>query len=286
MKRNIIFVLAMVAALCISTVGHTAKQTGTVLSADSVAISYTIRGEGTPALVFVHGWCCDRNYWKHQVPRFAKRYTAVTLDLAGHGESGPGRDDWTLGAFAGDVASIVQALDLEEVILIGHSMGGPVVLEAARLLAGRVIGVVGVDTYQDFERTFTEEQRTQFLSGFEADFAGMTNRFVRGMFPPGADSVLVEKIAADMSSAPPEVGIGAMKNMLAYDPAPTAGEIRIPIYAINSDMFPTNVEGNKKLAQAFTAKFMPGVGHFVMLEDPERFNTLLEEAVLEITERE
>lgn len=286
MRRKMFFVLLAVAVLCIATAGHTAKQTGTYLSADSISIGYTVRGGGKPALVFVHGWCCDRNYWKNQAPPLAREYTVVTLDLAGHGESGLGRDDWTLGAFAADVASVVQALDLDEVILIGHSMGGPVVLEAARLIADRVIGVVGVDTYQNFGQTFSEEQRTQFLTPFEADFAGMTRRFVRSMFPPGADSVLIEKIVEDMAAAPPAVGIGAMKNMLAYDPAPAAGEIQVPIYAINSEMFPTNVEGNKKLAHSFTAKFMPGVGHFVMLEDPERFNQLLEEIVREITERE
>lgn len=285
MKRTV-FLFLIIAALCIATAGNTSPGTGAVLSADSVSIGYTLQGEGTPALVFVHCWCCDGDYWKHQVPHFAKRHTVVTVDLAGHGSSGLERDDWTLGAFAGDVASVVKALDLKEIILIGHSMGGPVALEAARLLPDRVIGVVGVDTYQNFGQTIPEEKRVQFLAAFEADFPGVTNRFVHGMFPPTADSALVEKIAADMAAAPPAVGIGAMKNLLAYDPAPSVGEIQAPIYAINSDLFPTNVEGNKKLAHSFEAKFMPGVGHFVMIEDPERFNRLLSEVVREITERE
>ncbi len=286
MTRNPFFILLAITALCIAAAGHAAQQTGTALSADSVSIGYTVRGEGTPALAFVHCWCCDSDYWKNQVPHFAKRHTVVAIDLAGHGSSGLERNDWTLGAFASDVASVVKALDLEEVILVGHSMGGPVALEAARLLAGRVIGVVGIDTYQDFGRTIPEEQRAQFLAAFEADFPGVTRRFVRSMFPPGADSMLIEVIVEDMAAAPPAVGIGAMKNLLAYDPAPAAGEIEIPIYAINSEMFPTNVEGNKKLAKSFDVKFMPGVGHFVHLEDPERFNRLLEEVVREITERE
>jgi len=285
MKRTVCMFL-IIAALCIATAGNASPNSGAVLSADSVSVGYTLQGEGTPALVFVHCWCCDRDYWKYQVPHFAERHTVVTVDLAGHGSSGMEREDWTLGAFAGDVASVVEALDLREVILIGHSMGGPVALEAARLLPDRVIGVVGVDTYQNFGQTIPEEQRTQFLAAFQADFPGVTNRFVHSMFPPTADSALVEKIAADMSAAPPAVGIGAMKNLLAYDPAPSVGEIQVPIYAINSDMFPTNVEGNKKLAHSFEAKFMPGVGHFVMIEDPERFNGLLDEVVREITGRE
>lgn len=283
MRKNMVFVLMIVIVLGLSSHVSASQHTGTVLSADSVMISYTVQGEGEPALVFVHCWCCDRNYWNNQIPRFSKSHTVVAIDLAGHGESGLGRNEWTLIAFAEDVASVVRALDLGQVILVGHSMGGPVVLEAAVLLKDRVLGVVGVDTYQNFGVTFGEEMQKQFLAPFEADFAGRTRSFVGSMFPPGADSALVEKIAADMSSAPPAVGIGAMKNMLAFDPAVPVGKIDVPIYAINSDKFPTNVDGNVKLAPTFRAKFMPGVGHFVMIEDPERFNRLLEEAVNEIT---
>lgn len=283
MRKNMVFTLTIIILLFLSPPILASQHTGTALSADSVPISYTIQGEGEPALVFVHCWCCDRSYWKDQIPRFSKSHTVVALDLAGHGESGLERNEWTLDAFAEDVASVVRTLDLGQVILVGHSMGGPIALEAAVLLKDRVIGIVGVDTYQNFGATFGEEMRKQFLAPFEADFAGRMKSFVGNMFPPGADSSLVDKIAADMSSAPPVVGIGALKNMLAFDPAVLVGKIDVPIYAINSDKFPTNVEGNEKLAPTFRAKFMPGVGHFVMIEDPERFNRLLEEAVNEIT---
>jgi pimeloyl-ACP methyl ester carboxylesterase len=268
--------------VCAAAPSPPAARTGTVLSADSVSIGYSIDGDGSPALVFIHCWCCDRGYWRNQVPEFAKKYTVVTVDLAGHGESGMNRGDWTLDAFAADVAAVVRALDLERIILIGHSMGGPVALETALLLPGRVIGVVGVDTYQNFQVTFGPEQQRQFLAQFEGDFTGMTTRFVRSMFPATADSALVAWTAEDMSSAPPAVGIGAMRNLLAFDPKKYVSKIEVPIYAINSERFPTNVEGNKQLAPSFRAKFIPGVGHFIMLEDPGRFNRLLEETVEEI----
>jgi pimeloyl-ACP methyl ester carboxylesterase len=76
--------------------------------------------------VFVHCWACDRTYWREQVDVFAADHQVVTLDLAGHGESGAGRETWTVKGLAGDVQAVVEALDLERVILIGHSMGGPV----------------------------------------------------------------------------------------------------------------------------------------------------------------
>jgi pimeloyl-ACP methyl ester carboxylesterase len=283
MKISAVRIAAAIAVLCLASPVLASKHTGTALSPDSVSIAYTVTGEGAPALVFVHGWCCDRNYWKHQVPRFSKKHTVVTIDLAGHGESGLGRADWTIAAFAEDVAAVVRAHELEQVILIGHSMGGPIMLEAAGLIADRVIGVVGVDTYQDLGRTIPEDMRAQFVTPFEEDFAGMTKRFVGDMFTADTDSALAAWVAADMASAPPEVGIGALKNMLVFDTAVPIKKIQVPIYAINSDKFPTNVEGNEKLAPNFSIKLMPGVGHFVMLEDPERFNMLLDETIGEIT---
>jgi pimeloyl-ACP methyl ester carboxylesterase len=259
--------------------GAALAKDAAVKSADGIPIRYSVQGKGAPAIVFVHCWCCDRSYWKDQIPYFEKKHTVVAIDLAGHGESGLGRAEWTIEAFAADVVSVVKALDLKKVILVGHSMGGPVSLEAARLMSDRVIGVIGVDTFQDFGETIPEEQQKQWLASFQASFSKVTDKFVRSMFAAGADTALVERIAADMASAPPEVGIGAMKNMLPYDPAPAVREIKVPIRGINSDKWPTNVAGNKKLAPSYDVKFMPGRGHFVQLEDPATFNKLLEETI-------
>jgi pimeloyl-ACP methyl ester carboxylesterase len=248
---------------------------GETLSADGVPIRYRVEGSGEPALVFVHGWCCDSGYWKSQVPYFSKGYTVVTVDLAGHGESGLERDTWTTEGFGGDVVAVVEALDLDQVILIGHSMGGPVALEAARRLGGRVLGIVGVDTFQRLGLKAPDELAKSFIKPLEADFHGMTMNFVKGMFLPGTDSALVAWVAGDMSSAPPSVGIGAMKANLAYDPAPALAEIQVPIYSINGSLFPVDIETGKRYAE-FEVRIMEGLGHFPMLEDPEGFNGTLD----------
>jgi pimeloyl-ACP methyl ester carboxylesterase len=102
------------------------------------------------------------------------------------------------------------------------------------------------------------------------------------MFPAKADTALESRIAADMASESPQVGISAFKNMMNYDPLPALKELRIPIRCINADMWVTNVEGNKKLAYSFDVKYMPGHGHFLHLEDPATFNKLLDETIAEI----
>src|SRR5437660_7618817 len=104
----------------------------TVRAADGLNIVCEIRGKAEPALVFLHGWCGDREYWKNQADVFAADYQVVTLDLPGHGESGKARETWTVNALGQDVESVVKALGLKRVILVGHSMGGPIALAAAK----------------------------------------------------------------------------------------------------------------------------------------------------------
>lgn len=139
--------------LCSLTACEQQTQTpaSPTISPDGVAIHYQTHGAGTPALVFVHGWSCDQSHWKEQVSYFSQRYKVVTIDLAGHGASGVNRDDWTMAAFGEDVTTVVAELDLDQVILIGHSMGGPVIVEAAQRMPERIIGLVGVDAFQDID---------------------------------------------------------------------------------------------------------------------------------------
>src|SRR6266481_1369671 len=80
----------------------------TIRAGDELEIVGEVRGQGDTALVFLHGWCGDREYWKHQVEVFAADYRVVALDQAGHGESGKGRKAWTADGLAGDVEAVVK----------------------------------------------------------------------------------------------------------------------------------------------------------------------------------
>ncbi len=257
------------------------------ISADGVSIAYEVRGDGEPALVFIHGWCCDRSYWEEQLPHFAEKYKVVAIDLAGHGESGLDRKEWTMGAFGEDVIAVVNKLNLDQVVLVGHSMGGPVILEAARRMPKRVIGLVGVDTLQNFEDKFTQEQIDDMFTPLRSNFAEATRNFVHTMFTPNSDPALVEKIATDMSSAPQEVGLGALEGNVDFqnnEKIRVLQEVQAPITCIPSDKYPTNIETNQRYAPSFQAKIMSGVGHFNMIEDPETFNLLLEETIQEFVQ--
>ncbi len=253
-------------------------------SPDGVTIAYHIEGNGSPALVFVHGWSCDRTYWRDQVGALAQTHTVVAVDLAGHGESGTERKDWSIAAFGADVASVIKEEGLRDVILIGHSMGGEVCLEAARALPGRVLGLIGVDTFQDFADVLTPGQIEEFVAPFKADFRAATDSFVRAMFPWGVDPDLVERVVRGMSSAKPEIAVAVFEGLFAFSPARALRDVRIPIRVINSDKYPTNVEGNRRIAASFGARIMTGRGHFLHMEDPGEFNHLLGLTIAELSQ--
>jgi len=259
---------------------------GTAIAPDGVSIAYTVSGSGSPALVFVHGWMGDQTYWTDQAAAFSDDHTVVTIDLAGHGASGMDREGWPLMAFGADVEVVVKALDLDPVILVGHSMGGPVVLEAARLMPDRVIGVVGVDTLQDADFKYDPEEVAPFLAEFESDFPGRCRGLVTSMFLEEADPALVERIAADMSSGPPEIGIALLRGYIANDAtaAFTAVPAEIPIRCINSTMYATNVEANRAYHEDFEVITMEDVGHFLMIEQSQEFNALLRQIIADLNQ--
>src|SRR5882762_1596697 len=117
---------------------------GIVASADGVDIHYRVEGAGSPAVVLIHGWAGDASIWAGQVKELGASHTVVTIDLAGHGASGRNRAAWTVPAFAEDVRAVVEKLDLKRVVLVGHSMSGYVILEAARLMPDRIAALVPV----------------------------------------------------------------------------------------------------------------------------------------------
>jgi len=255
------------------------------IAPDGVHVQYRMYGSGEPALVFIHGWSCDSNYWREQVPVFKKKYTLVTVDLAGHGGTDGNRSDWTMARFGQDVATALSVVPNQQIILVGHAMGGNVAIEAARLLKGRVIGIIGVDTFKSIGAPLpSKAQVDAIIKPFEADFIGTTREIVGGyFFTARVDPQLKEKIAYDMSLSPPRVGVPVMRAILEYDLTEPLKDISVPIVAINSDLGePVNELRIRKIFPKFRQVTLAGDGHFLMMEDPARFNPALETEIAAI----
>jgi pimeloyl-ACP methyl ester carboxylesterase len=250
-----------------------------VVAPDGVHVQYHVYGSGEPALVFIHGWSCDSNYWRAQVPVFKQRYTVVTVDLAGHGGTDSNRGEWSIERFGQDVAAAMAAVPNQRVILVGHSMGGPVAIEAARKLGKRVIGIIGVETFNTVGAPApSPAQVDAIIKPMEADFIGQTRKLVtEHLFHPGGNRELANKVAYDMSLSPPRVAIPALRAVLEYDFNQPLKDLTVPVVAIDSDLGePVNEARIRKLLPGFHAVTLTGVGHFLMMEDPPKFNTALQ----------
>ena len=254
-----------------------------VPSKDGTSISYEIYGAGEPALVFVHGWSCDARYWRAQLPHFAKNHRVVTLDLAGHGHSGTTRSQYTMRAFGEDVRAVTEAIGSRSVILIGHSMGGSVIAEAARLMPNRVIGLIGIDTLENIEYPMTREGLEKMIAPLEKNFRTGSRQFVEEMISPHTDPQLREWILSDISAAPPAVALSAMNDMMSQyitgEAAKIFDEIRIPVITVNGDLWPVNYEANRRHMFSFDAIVLKDADHFLMLDRPEEFNRALKKAI-------
>jgi len=265
---------------------ETAKaKKGMVRAADGLSIVFEDRGKGETALLFLHGWCGDRLWWKHQVDKFADDYRVVAVDQAGHGESGKDRKNWSVAGLAEDAQAVVKELGLKRVILVGHSMGGPVALAAAKRMPDTVIAVIGVDTLQNAERKLPEEQAKQYLAMFEKDFKGTLGVIFKGMFPEKADAELIKAIGERAEAQDQKMAIGLMRDMFALDQSVLLKEAKVPVRCINSGggyafATPTATDINKKYAD-FKAVMIDEVGHFPMLEKPDEFNAKLRETLKE-----
>lgn len=282
MKFYIRIIALLITAICLPACQETpVKQDrvveSSVKSADGVPIHFTARGNGDTALVFVHCWSCDSSYWQAQMNDFAADYRVVAIDLAGHGQSGTGRKNYTISSFADDVGRVVDSLDLKKVILVGHSMGGSVIIETALRMPERAIKLVAVDSFETQFQWPPEDKIAEMLAPFKSDFYKTTSQMVKSMFSPNADPAIVQHIANDMASAPAEIGISALSNTLRWvagDYQNKRSQLKAPLIHINS------AQTNRPSA---TEKIIvvPYVGHFIPQEAPERFDAALKQALAE-----
>jgi pimeloyl-ACP methyl ester carboxylesterase len=281
-RSYVLAALVLTVSMATALASIAQQQPLRVTTNDGVSIAFESYGKGRTAIVLIHGWSCDRSYWKGQIEYFAKDYKVVPIDLGGHGESGLGRTDWTIYSFGNDVADVIKELKLERVVLVGHSMGGDVIADAALMMQGRVAGLVLVDVYKKLGEGRPTEQIEAFIKELSTDFPTKVQSLVRTMFRPDADPTLVDFVAKDMSSAPPAVALSAAKSSFTHSRQITHDfeHLKLPVIAINPDNEPTDTESMRK--HGVDVMIMPKSGHFLMIEDPKRFNEILNTAIKKI----
>lgn len=255
------------------------------VSKDGVRIAFSVYGQGEPTLVFVHGWGGNRSFWEKQIRYFQKKYRVVTLDLAGRGGSGRNRAVYSMRSFGEDIAAVVRKLGTSQAVLIGHSSGGLAIVETAALIPDRVEALIGVDALQDLEMTYTPAQIHWQEGPFRKDYKKAMRAFVKSLCLKETDPAFVDDITQRMLKTPMDVGVSSMDELLKTSYITNPPKIKAPIWCLNSDLLRTRANNNRKYVPEIHVRIIPGVGHFMMLENHEEFNLQLDAVLKEIEKR-
>jgi pimeloyl-ACP methyl ester carboxylesterase len=242
-----------------------------------VRVHYKSIGKGNTALVFIHGWACDMSFWREQVPAFDGKIRMILVDLPGHGQSDKPEAEYTMGFFARAVHAVLKDAKVHDAVLVGHSMGTPVIRQYLRLYPDSVKALVSVDGA--FRPYTLDPARIQtFVEPLtQPDYRDAIGKMVDGMFHADSPEELRAQVKAVMQNVPQYVAVSAFRNMFtpsiwAVDP------ITVPLLAVyaRSPLWTEDYQAFlRKLSPGCDIQFMDGVGHFLMLERPADFNERL-----------
>ncbi len=246
---------------------------------DGAKVRYQSYGTGRSAVVLVHGWTCDASFWEANIPALAAKYRVIALDLPGHGGSDRPKIEYTMEHLARGVDAVLNDAGVERAVLVGHSMGVLVVRQYLTDHKNRVAGLVLVDG--GVSRPVSDEQIHKNLAAqaeYRAslagpDYAKAAGPRIDGMFIDQTPPAMREEIKKKMLSTPGPIAASLMAGMASattWNDGPTD----VPTLDILRKR-PTVAETEAVTRTQFTnLDFQPwdGVGHFIMMEKPDRFN--------------
>ena len=248
------------------------------LSRGGVSLAYDAAGAGDPAMIFVHGWSCDRSYFAPQFEHFAAAHAVVAMDLRGHGDSsqpGPDSGSYDLETLADDVLAVARAAGFTDPVLVAHSLGALIGLVCAAR-PGAIGALVMIDPApitNEAAKVFFRES-VDVVSA-DADRSWRTT-FVSGLFLP-TDVARRPAIIQDMPALSPGIAAALVQTMGEFDGASVLGQARVPVLSVGSAV-PANEPADLRTAcPAITIGQTVGAGHFNHLEVPEQVNAMIEQ---------
>jgi pimeloyl-ACP methyl ester carboxylesterase len=244
---------------------------------DRVKLAYEESGSG-PAIVVVHGWCCDRTYLAPQAEHFGAGHRVVSLDLRGHGESDKPEQEYTIRGFADDVAWLCGELGITRPVVIGHSMGGATALALAAWHPGLPGAIVMLDAPVLLPPELVSSLLPQLVAAFRSPgYRDAARQFVGNqMFRPGDDPWRKERILDGMSAAPQHVMASAFAAIGSFDSAGALQACKVPALFIGADPLLSDLRRMRELCPTLLTAQTAGAGHFHQLEVPEQVNAMID----------
>jgi len=272
MRRRLQFSLLFVLMLAGAATAQAFDGESKFAKLDGARIHYKSYGKGNEALVLVHGWTCNLDNWRDQIPDLAKRNRVIALDLPGHGQSDKPEIKYTMDLFANAIDAVMRDAKVERAVIVGHSMGTPVARQFYRKYPQKTLAIIIVDgSLRPFG---TKEMREGFMAMFRSPAYKETGRQMMAQMGKTLSPADQERINTSYANTPQHVIVSAMESMnddSLYGP----DKINVPVLAIiaKAPFWPPDTEQFfRSLAPDFEFHQWEGVGHFLMMEKPKQFN--------------
>jgi pimeloyl-ACP methyl ester carboxylesterase len=254
---------------------------------DGVRVHYESYGKGGEALIFIHGWACDLTFWRGQEALYNRpNRRALLIDLPGHGSSDKPYRAYPIEFFARAVDAVMRDAQIERGVLIGHSLGGPIAYAFLREFPEKASALVLVDAFVSrhmagpADRAATAAHFAKVAHSLQGP-AGDRNfaERVESCFAAQTPASLRAEIRAKMAATPKHVRIAALSSISSLPPPPDDLTFDLPAIAIQSTEPGTQArfELMRSIFPRMQLHSWEGAGHFLMLEDPQRFNDEVEQ---------
>lgn len=252
-------------------------------------IHHVSKGEGSPPMVFVHGFSCAHDDWDAQVGHFSPRHRTVAVDLRGHGATPGQASDCSIERYGADVAELMRMLDLPPAILVGHSMGCRVVVEAALQAPERAAGLVLVDGSQ-FAAAMEPAMRSRFAA--PGGYAGMVRSMFEAMFTAKSKPSAAAHVGERAARLAETVGRKMLLDLARYDVhrlTPSMTSLRVPVMALQAT-YANEQRDRQSMSPGQTSPYLEMIraaipdarvetisdtGHFPQLDEPDETNRLI-----------
>lgn len=242
------------------------------IQVNDIRLAYRRLGKGTP-MVLLHGYPLDHHLWDEVVPLLTDTFDLIIPDLRGFGGSSTVDSFYTMEDFAGDIAALLDHLDIQKAAIVGHSMGGYIALAFARVYPARVTGLGLVASQVLADAPDRKEGRYKSAAevadkGIGSVVAAMTTKLT-------PDARLQEYAKQSMEQQQPAAYIGALKAIAErVDSTPLLASLNVPVVLVHGDadaLIPIDRAREVKAAlpNAHLVE-LSGAGHMPMMESPQK----------------
>ncbi|HEU0115710.1 MAG TPA: alpha/beta hydrolase [Thermomicrobiales bacterium] len=245
---------------------------------DGVALAYAECGRGEPPMLFVHCWTGDHTFFARQIAHFASKHRIVAVDLRGHGASDKPRQDYTVEGFVDDLVWLCAQLEIQNPVIVGHSMGGNIALELAARHPDLPAAIVMLDLAIVPPAGLIDAVRSLCESLQGPDYCEAQRQFMGDYtFLPTDDPGDKARILDVMSSAPQHVMANALEHhILRWDGAAAATACTVPALYIGAAAPLADVARFRALCPHLVVGQTVGAGHFHNQLVPEQVNAMIE----------